>query len=215
VEWVWYLVSRPFIANIMIRRFSVRWITNTTVPFVRMCHIPIKSSSPPDKSENVTLARDGREISNNAGLRMLQLFEEEAELGPDIPTTKTKQISDWSLSVAPSAPAELQVDLALRVSARSNVHSASFSPDGRFFAVAGNETEIFDLGTGRKVLVLEDKSLLRYENVTIHTSAFSADSTHLATAGQDMQIQVRHFQSHLEPVGFIQNADFCPDMESP
>jgi hypothetical protein len=40
----------------------------------------------------VTLARDGRELSSNAGLKMLQIFKTETELGPDFPMAEIERI---------------------------------------------------------------------------------------------------------------------------
>lgn len=176
--------------NVEFRSFTIRWLTTTVLPFARVSHIPIKSQGKDDRSENVTLARDGREISLEAGLEKFQIFESESKLGPEVPMSEIETTHDWSISVAPLNDSTYWVDLLHSLSLRTNGHTVDFSPDGRHIAVAGSEIELFDVGTGQKILIQKDKSSLGYENVVVHAMSFSPNGQNLATAGEDSILRV-------------------------
>jgi len=138
----------------------------------------------------VTLARDGSELSLNAGLEMLQIFKTETGLGPDFPMSEIQRINGWSISVAPFATSTFTISSLYNLTLATKGHSMAFSPDQRLFAAAGTRIELFDLEAGIKLTTLEDEPLLKYKDLAIHAMSFSPDGRLLATGGQEAKIRV-------------------------
>ncbi|KAI9865005.1 MAG: general transcription repressor [Vezdaea acicularis] len=121
----------------------------------------------------------------NVGNKLADL---DAERMPD---TRKKEGNDWYAVFNPRVQRVLDVDLVHNLSHESVVCCVRFSRDGRYVATGCNKTaQIYDVRTGSKVCVLEDKNVEEKGDLYIRSVCFSPDGRYLATGAEDKLIRV-------------------------
>ncbi|EWC45599.1 hypothetical protein DRE_05457 [Drechslerella stenobrocha 248] len=107
------------------------------------------------------------------------------------PPGPKKDDSDWFVYPNPRVPHVLNVDLVHTLEHNSVVCCVRFSHDGKYLATGCNRSaQIFDVGTGQKVTILQDESAERGGDLYIRSVCFSPDGRYLATGAEDKQIRV-------------------------
>lgn len=108
-----------------------------------------------------------------------------------VPSNQKKEGSDWFVYFNPRVPRVLDVDLVHTLEHNSVVCCVRFSHDGKYLATGCNRSaQIFDVGTGKKVTILQDESVERGGDLYIRSVCFSPDGRYLATGAEDKQIRV-------------------------
>jgi len=94
-------------------------------------------------------------------------------------------------------PRVLDIDLVGTLHHKSVVCCVRFSQDGKYLATGCKlSAQIFDVTTGKELVVLQDESIDVSSDIYIRSVCFSPDSEYLATAAEDKLVRV----SVLSPV---------------
>lgn len=113
-----------------------------------------------------------------------------------------KQKDDWTVVYNDRAPRILDVDLVHSLEHNSVVCCVRFSSDGRFVATGCNRiAQIFDVQTGERVALLEDKRAERDGDLYIRSVCFSPDGKYLATGAEDKLIRV--WDIHSQAIRYV------------
>ena len=104
---------------------------------------------------------------------------------------------EWHAVFNPRVRRALDIELLQTLYHESVVCCVRFSLDGRYIATGCNRVaQIYDVQTGNKLTVLEDKAVEKDGDLYIRSVCFSPDGKYLATGAEDRQIRVKaHSQS--------------------